>query len=143
MRRRFIKKDYLGTTADGKPTVHKESYPVTIEAGEKYWILTIPGVGVTQARKLSEVDDMARDLIEIMTGDQNFAMTKEVKFPEEVEAHLEAMKRYREQSKKANTLAARESRKAAKGLRQIGLTLRQIGQAMGISYQRASQLVNG
>ncbi|MCO6559303.1 MAG: hypothetical protein J6575_07890 [Bifidobacterium sp.] len=103
----------------------------------------MPGVGVTQARTLSEVDTMARDLIEIMTGDRDFAIRQEMKFPEEVEAHLEAMKRYREQSKKANTLAAQESRKAAKGLRQVGLTLRQIGQALGISYQRASQLVNG
>ncbi|WEV58668.1 hypothetical protein OZX67_07675 [Bifidobacterium sp. ESL0728] len=137
------RKKYLETTADGKPTKHQDNYSVTIEAGEKYWILTIPGVGVTQARTLSEVDAMARDYIEIMTGDQNFAMTKEMKFPEEVEAHLEAMKRYREQSKEANTLAAQESRKAAKGLRQVGLTLRQIGQALGISYQRASQLING
>ncbi|WEV73695.1 hypothetical protein OZX74_07270 [Bifidobacterium sp. ESL0798] len=137
------KKLKAGYDAYGNKTVHKESYPVIVEADEKYWFLTIPGVGATQARTLSEVDTMARDLIEIMTGDRNFAIKQEMKFPEEVEAHLEAMKRYREQSKEANTLAAQESRKAAKGLRQVGLTMRQIGQALGISYQRARRLANG
>ncbi|WEV69702.1 hypothetical protein OZX73_02135 [Bifidobacterium sp. ESL0775] len=140
MRPKKLKKGY---DAYGNKTVHQASYSVTVEPDEKYWILTIPGVGVTQARTLSEVDTMARDLIEIMTGDRDFAIKQEMRFPEEVEAHLEAMKRYREQSRQANALAARESRKAAKGLRKVGLTLRQIGQALGISYQRAGQLVNG
>ncbi|WEV72752.1 hypothetical protein [Bifidobacterium sp. ESL0790] len=139
-----LRKNPRGIDAYGKPTVHQASYHVVVQPGEKYWVLTIPSLGdvaITQARTLSEVDTMARDLIEIITGDYDFVLTQEMKFPEEVEAHLEAMKRYREQSKEANAAAARESRKAARGLHQIGLTLRQIGQALGISYQRAGQLV--
>jgi 5'-3' exonuclease len=39
--------------------------------------------------------------------------------------------------------AATESRRAAKALRASGLTIRDIGAALGISFQRAHQLVKG
>ncbi|MDF7664252.1 hypothetical protein PT282_06210 [Bifidobacterium sp. ESL0763] len=141
-----FRKNRRGIDAYGKPTVRHASYHVIVQPDERCWFITIPSlgeVGFTQARTLDEVDTMARDLIEIVTGDYDFALEQEMRFPEEVEAHLEAMQRYREQSKEANAAAARESRQAARGLRQIGLTLRQIGQALGISYQRAGQLVKG
>ena len=43
----------------------------------------------------------------------------------------------------ATAQAAAESRLAAQALRNEGLTYRQIGALLGVSYQRAFQLVNG
>ena len=39
------------------------TYTVTVKRWDKGWELHVEGVGVTQARKLAELDEMALDLI--------------------------------------------------------------------------------
>ncbi|OZG68332.1 hypothetical protein [Bifidobacterium eulemuris] len=124
------------------------SYQVTVRPGEKYWILEIPGVGVTQARTSREIETMARDLIAVMTDatDTSAATDVELEFtmrlPQSVRHHLDEAQRLREREAEARAAAARETRAAVQELHGLGLALQQIGDILGVSRQRAHQLVN-
>lgn len=115
-----------------------KTYQVIVRPGEKYWILEIPGIGFTQARTKS----MARDLITVMTQDADFALTVETKLPQSVQEHLDEARRLRKEEAECRSNAARETRAAAQELHGMGLALQQIGDILGVSRQRAHQLVN-
>lgn len=57
-----------GTIATMDSNAAGDGYRVTVEGGEKYWLLEVGKVDrVTQARTLAEMDPMARDLVACMT----------------------------------------------------------------------------
>ena len=112
-----------------------KTYQVIVRPGEKNWILEIPGIGFTQARTTAEIESMARDLITVMTQDADFALTVETKLPQSVQEHLD-------EEAECRSNAARETRAAAQELHGMGLALQQIGDILGVSRQRAHQLVN-
>lgn len=118
------------------------TYHVIARPGERYWILEIPGVGFTQARATSGIDAMARDLIHVMTQETNFDISVEVRLPQSVQRHLDSAKRLHEQEARCRSQAASETRAAARELHGMGLALQQIGDVLGVSRQRAHQLLN-
>ncbi|WEV72756.1 hypothetical protein [Bifidobacterium sp. ESL0790] len=66
---------------ENKP-LRKKNYRITVEPDGQYWFIRIPAldeIGFTQARTLDEVDTMAHDLIEIVTGNHNFNIEQTVK----------------------------------------------------------------
>ncbi len=116
------------------------------EPDGKWWAVTIPDVagGIhTQAKRLSQVPHMVADAVSLMTEEPHDSIEVDVvlDLPAEVRAHLEAARRLREEAARAQHEAAEESRAAARALAAAGLTLRDIGTALGISHQRAHQLV--
>jgi hypothetical protein len=120
------------------------TYVVDVRRGGKYWTVSAPGVDrVTQARHLREVDTMARDLISIMTGAEadSFGLDVRIELPGDARSHLEFAGRFREEAKVAQSRAADEVRTAARALRDSGMPLRDIGTVLGVSHQRADQLV--
>ncbi len=121
------------------------AYRATVERDGRFWLVRVPGVGVTQARHLREVDAMARDLVAVVTDVEPdvVELMWHVVLPEAVQAHLERASRLRNDAAAAQFQAAVEVRAAARALADTGLTLRDIGQALGVSYQRAHQLVRG
>jgi hypothetical protein len=86
---------------------------------------------------------MARDLIAIMTGmtPESLQLDVQVQLPKSVRTHLVRAQRLRDEAATAQAEAAAEARAAARELAASGLTMRDIGQALGVSYQRAHQLV--
>ena len=62
--------------------------------------------------------------------------------PDEFDTEFAEAERLRAESAWANTTAAEHARRAARVLAAQGLPLRDIGQIMGVSHQRAHQLVN-
>lgn len=105
----------------------------------------IPGIdGATQARNLSEIDEMAKDYIAGVTGVPEHAieLAVAIELPADVQAHLAAAAALRDEEAHARTRAAEESRAAARALRSRGLTVREVGAALGISHQRAQQLIS-
>ena len=119
-------------------------YEATVERDGKFWLISIPEVGrVTQARNLGEAEAMACDLVGIMEGvdPESVVVALHIKLPEQVAAHLAEMQRQRELAASSNSRAAEEARKAAAALRADGLTVRDIGAALGVSHQRADQLL--
>lgn len=122
-----------------------KTYEVNVTRDEDAWMVDVPAIHrVTQALSLREVDGMARDLIGIMTDEapESIGLDVHVKLPETVESHVLESKRQRELAEESARKAAAESRLAAKTMHGMGVTLRDIGTTLGVSYQRAHQLVN-
>lgn len=120
------------------------TYTVNVRRGDTYWIVEVPEVRrVTQARHLREVDAMASDLISIMTEQEPdlFDLDVHIDIPDDVRRHLDCATKLREDARGAQAEAAEEVRVAARILRDSGLALRDIGTVLGVSHQRADQLV--
>ncbi|WP_084260281.1 hypothetical protein, partial [Mycobacterium avium] len=112
--------------------------------GDRYWLVHVPELDqYTQARNLTEVEPMARDLIALLKEipDDSFQLDVRIELPEHVRHHLELARKYSEDAARAQAESARERRAAARGLKARGLTVRDIGTALGISHQRAQQLL--
>ena len=121
------------------------SYTAVVSRVGRFWHVEVPEIDrVTQARTLSEVDDMARDLISIMTGVESSSVELDVRIqlPDSVRAHLSEVERARYIEAEARSRAATELRAAAAELRNAGLSVRELGAVLGVSYQRASQLTS-
>lgn len=119
-------------------------YKAKVERGERYWLVTVDGVGMTQARNLREVPEMVRDLVATVldVAPDSFRVQWAIELSPEVLQHLSRAQSLREESKRAQSEAAKELRLAAKTLREQNLPLRDIGEVLGVSYQRAHQLVS-
>ncbi|NMM93654.1 hypothetical protein [Bifidobacterium oedipodis] len=118
------------------------TYRITVKPGKKYWILEIPGIGVTQARTSKEIETMARDLITVMSGETHARLEFDTRLPQSVQKHLNKARHLKKCEAEARAGAARETRAAAQELYGLGLALQQIGDILGVSRQRAHQLVN-
>lgn len=125
--------------------VEVTTYHAQVERGERFWLVYVPEVDRwTQARKFGEVEATARDLVAVMTeaAPDSFELAVAVTWPDEVRDHLAQAEQLREQAARANSAAAAEMRTAARALADRGLSVRDLGKALGVSYQRAHQLVN-
>ncbi|WP_241519578.1 hypothetical protein [Bifidobacterium callitrichidarum] len=85
---------------------------------------------------------MARDLIVLMTQSSDFGIAVRTQLPDSVRQHLDKARQLREQEADCRAKAAREARTAAQELHGMGLALQQIGDLLGVSRQRAHQLLN-
>jgi hypothetical protein len=122
-----------------------KTYHAEVDRDGKFWRVRVPEVArTTQARTLREVEAMARDLIAIMDEipEDSFGLDVRVTLPEDVQAELERSAALREQAARSQAQAAQLSRQAARRLHDQGLPLRDVGQALGVSFQRAKQLVD-
>lgn len=120
-------------------------FDVQVRRGDRFWLVDVPAIGhVTQARHLREVDTMARDLISLTLDVEPESMDLDVVIeqPPAVAAHLRRAAELRDQEAQARHEAAAELRAAARELRDAGLPLRDVGEVLGVSYQRAHQLVD-
>ena len=122
-----------------------ERYDVTVRRDGRFWYIEIPALdGATQVRNLSEVDEMAKDYIAEVTGTpaSRIELGVTIELSAEVQAHLAAASALRDEEAHARTRAAEESRAAARALKSQGLTVREVGAALGVSHQRAQQLIS-
>jgi predicted RNase H-like HicB family nuclease len=122
-----------------------KTYHANASRDGRFWLVHIPEIGqYTQGRNLAEVEPMARDLIALWLEIpvDTFHVELHVELPKDVRHHLELAAKYAADSAHAQGEAARERRIAARELKAKGLTVRDIGAALGISYQRAQQLVS-
>jgi hypothetical protein len=120
------------------------AYTARVERGEQFWLVTIPEIQrTTQARTLREVEPMARDLIAVMqqVDPQSFELKPDIMFPSVAYEHWTRAAKLREESARVQTEAAEEARTAARALADLGLTVRDIGTLLGVSHQRAAQLI--
>lgn len=127
-----------------KPHTRRPVWEATAFLDGKFWIIEIPAIdGITQARSVKEIDVMVRDYISIMTetAPDSFDVNMRLLLPDDVAATLKRAGELRDIADNARKEAAAESRRAAKALRASGLTVRDIGAALGVSFQRAHQLV--
>jgi len=119
-------------------------YKVVAEPDGRFWLLTVPAIDrVTQARNTKEIPTMAKELIEIMTGDADAGIELKFVLPEPIRAHLTNVDSARAVEEQSRRTAALELRAAAQALRAQRLSYEDVGVVLGVSHQRAHQLVNG
>jgi hypothetical protein len=124
--------------------VAMSTYHATAELDGRYWLIHVEEVDRwTQARHLREVEAMARDLVAVMldVDADAFVLDLDVRLPAAVQEHLDAAKRLRDEAAHANSASAVEVRLAARALVDASVPLRDVGKLLGVSHQRAHQLV--
>jgi hypothetical protein len=120
-------------------------YHAEVDRDGTVWRVRVPEVQrTTQARTLRDVEPMARDLIAIMEDipADSFQVNVRITLPEEVAAELQRSAALREEAARNQAEAAQLARQAARHLRDHGLPLRDVGRALGVSFQRAKQLID-
>lgn len=108
------------------------------------WAIHVANVRPTQARRLGEIEEMARDLVACMANVDVHTVDIDitVELPEGVRHSLEHAHRARAAEEQSRAEANRSFQDAARQLRDGGLTVREIGTLLGVSYQRAHQLLS-
>lgn len=122
-----------------------KTYHAEVERDGRFWHIRVPEIErSTQARHLREVEFMARDLVAVMENlaPDSFALDVHIELPDDVREELARSAELREQAASAQAEAARLSRDAARRLYDQGMPLRDIGKILGVSFQRAKQLID-
>jgi hypothetical protein len=120
------------------------TYHAEVKHGDKYWLIYVPEVDrSTQARHVREIETMARDLVAVMEDvpTDSFELRIDMELPNGAREHVDVARMYRRKADEFNRLAAEESRTAARALAK-DLPLRDVAEVLGVSHQRAHQLVN-
>ncbi len=125
------------------------TYEVDVERDGKWWMINVPEIdGLTQARRLSEVEDMARSLISVSTDTPLTDIDVKIESIH-VSPHLaDVVELTRDIKAKRNVIREleatvhRDSREFAYFLEAEGIPVRDIAELLGVSPQRVSQLLN-
>lgn len=123
------------------------TYTATAAREGRWWMVTIPELdGLTQARRLADAELMAREWIAATTDtaleDVSVTVSVEKVGDVKVAALLDEIRRERAEAARLELHAATEAARLAKALAQAEVPVRDIGAVLGVSFQRAHQLVN-
>lgn len=113
--------------------------------GRKYWFVRVPEVSgaFTQTRRLDEVEETARDVVALLleAPHDSFDLEVEVHLPDAVDDKLARARDLRRHAEHEQAEATDLTREAARKLADRGLTVRDVGRILGVSFQRAQQLI--
>lgn len=126
------------------------TYKVEVERDGKWWMINVPDIDqLTQARRLSEVDEIARSLIAISTDkpiDDIAVEVVSIRLQDAAVAELvdstNDIRRRRREIAKLEASVQHDSRQFAYILHAEGIPVRDIAELLGITPQRVSQLLN-
>lgn len=112
----------------------------TVREG-RFWVVDVPGVGVTQGRSVREARVMAADLVQAMTRQ---AEDVDVRFelPDNVPVAVDQARAATAEAKRLASVAADEYRQAVRNLVvDRGMSKADVAALLQVSQQRVSQLV--
>jgi len=135
------------------------TYPVNVTRDDRWWMIAVPelegyvgadgsiNVGdTTQARRLADVPAEARNFICTVTdsapSDVDMIITVTVDGID-VTARAQRVVSDREIADRHAAAAALEARELARDLAARGVAVRDVGEVLGVSFQRAQQLIAG
>lgn len=124
-------------------------YMASVTREGKWWMVRVPAIdGLTQARRLSEAGLMARELIavtlDVPPGDVDVVVAVEsVGTVTDIPARLVEIAAERKQAAELEKRASRQATELARELARNNVPVRDVGAVLGISHQRAHQLING
>jgi hypothetical protein len=124
----------------------KHTYKATVIREDRWWMVRIPEIGgLTQARRLSEAKSMARSLVAITLDIPADSFDVDVEVEKvgtvKVAERTAQLRAARETATRLEREVQTDAESLARDLASEGLPLRDIGYILGISYQRAHQLV--
>lgn len=121
-------------------------YTADVTREGKWWLVRIPEInGLTQARRLSEVELMAREYIAATLGLELDSVEVQVSLGSvagiDVDGRVATMQDARQRAASLEQTAASTAVALAQDLAAAKVPLRDIGTVLGVSFQRADQLV--
>lgn len=130
------------------------TYHVDVYRDDRWWMIRVPeldgtqGINevISQARRYAEIESQARDLIALVADVAPSTIELDLHITVEnldVTATAEQIATDRKAAAEAERRFLDESARAARELKAAGVTLRDIGDIIGVSFQRAGQLVAG
>lgn len=123
----------------------RKTYTALAERGGGWWAVTVPELrGVfTQARRLANVEPMARDAIALFLDIEMDAFDIDVRevLDPAVDALVAEAIQARSDALEHQRIAAAKSREAVTTLDRLGLPQRDIGRLLNLSHQRVAQLL--
>lgn len=124
------------------------TYRVDAEWDETgWWVVTVPDVpgAITQSRRLEQVSTDAAEVIEIQTGHAVDPAALDIHpcLPGEAGDIAAEARRLRAEASALTERAGERTRDAVTVLHRRGFPLRDIGSLIGITHQRAQQIVKG
>ncbi len=123
----------------------RKTYAVQCRRVGEWWAINVPDVPRihTQARRLDQVEGMARDAIALLLDirEDSFNVVVKPVLPRPLQVEVERVRRLREKADSIQHEATAASAEAVLNLASKGhLTVRDIGRILGISHQRVDQL---
>jgi hypothetical protein len=124
-----------------------KTYQAAVSRDGKWWMIAVPEVdGVTQARRLADVEQMARELIAVTLGTKISEVAVEIEYQDiagtAVNHDLALIRREKAEAARLEQDAARRTSDLVRALVAEGIPLRDIGQMLGVSFQRVHQLAS-
>jgi hypothetical protein len=120
-------------------------YHVEASRAGRWWALQCVEhpAAFSQVTRLEKAEAMAREAIAFVADEDPSTFEVEVvpMLPTEYATQLASAAEARQLAQEANSAAAAHSREAARALARAGLSVRDIGTVMGVSHQRAAQLL--
>ncbi|CAN5876503.1 hypothetical protein BH09ACT7_BH09ACT7_54400 [soil metagenome] len=133
------------------------TYKVNVERDDRWWMITVPelmghvgatgaiNVGdTTQARRLSEVPGQALDFICTVTDKAPSEVGVDITITVDgidVTGRAAKVLSDRLLAERHAAAAAAEARKLARDLAAHGIPVRDVGEVLGVSFQRAQQMI--
>jgi predicted RNase H-like HicB family nuclease len=123
------------------------TYVVNVTREGKWWLVAIPEIdGLTQARRLSEAEKMAREYIAVTLGAAPHSFEVDLRIENvagvDVAGALAEIRDERERVAALEIENREHAKRLAKSLAAASIPVRDIGTIMGVSFQRAHQLVS-
>lgn len=121
-------------------------YKVEVVRDGRWWMIHVPEIdGLTQARRVDEIEDMARSLIAISTDIPLseigvHVMSVTVAGIGDIADTAQRIERLRRQAEELEAKAADAAKQYARDLTREGVPVRDAASLLGVSPQRISQL---
>ena len=121
------------------------TYQVNVTRDGRWWMISVPEIdGLTQARRLADVEQMARELIAVTLDARLSEVAVDVTFGDidgiPVGSCIETISSEKAEAARLEEDAAAKTKTLVKELVAHNVPLRDIGALLGISFQRVHQL---
>lgn len=125
----------------------KKTYEATVTRDGKWWMISIPSIGLTQSRRLASADQMAADLVAVTLDIDVDDVEIELRFEQvgavnDISRSLREIRAEREQASLLEQTARKRTSELARQLAREDVPVRDIGTILGVSHQRAHQLLS-
>lgn len=124
----------------------RRTYRVSAERSDRgWWIVRVLDMRhvVTQARRASEVEEMARDVIALLEDvpPDSFDIDLSYRVADDLDSAIADVRRLRQEADEITTRSRAATADVARRMRDAGLSVREIGALLGIAHQRAQQIL--
>jgi hypothetical protein len=121
------------------------SYTAACHRSGRWWAIEIPEVpqgAYTQARRLGDVEHMARDLLSLMfeVPEDSFRVVVKPVLGPELDELVRRARQTRARAEDAARASADANAAVVTALLRLGLSMRETGQILGLSHQRVAQI---